>query len=58
MQFEFGAGNLKNKLKFFTAGVVFVELGTAIQQPGADYAYTMYIDWRAFSFVFMVVSVR
>ncbi|KAK0424524.1 hypothetical protein QR680_008711 [Steinernema hermaphroditum] len=38
-------------------GISFVELGTAISDPGCDFAYVCYVKWFAIAFSFMWVSV-
>ncbi|PIO55206.1 hypothetical protein TELCIR_23408, partial [Teladorsagia circumcincta] len=37
--------------------ICYIELGTAITEPGADFAYTVYVGWKAIAFAFMWVSV-
>nr|CDJ95508.1 Amino acid permease-associated region domain containing protein [Haemonchus contortus] len=37
--------------------ICYIELGTSITEPGCDFAYTVYVGWKAVAFAFMWVSV-
>lgn len=37
--------------------VVYIELGTAIQEPGCDFAYMCHVGWKAIAFAFMWIGV-
>ncbi|KAK5984331.1 Amino Acid Transporter [Trichostrongylus colubriformis] len=37
--------------------ICYIELGTSITEPGCDFAYTVYVGWKAIAFGFMWVSV-
>lgn len=37
--------------------IVYIELGTAVLEPGCDYAYTLHVGWNSIAFGFMWVGV-
>ncbi|KAK6054698.1 hypothetical protein COOONC_07797, partial [Cooperia oncophora] len=41
----------------FLGAICYIELGTSITEPGCDFAYTVYVGWKAIAFAFMWVSV-
>ncbi|CAB3408790.1 unnamed protein product [Caenorhabditis bovis] len=38
-------------------GIVYIELGTSILEPGCDFAYNVFVGWEAIAFSFMWVGV-